>query len=610
MTTPTLTVEIAFDSDPLTASPTWTDVTSYVRNSPGVRISRGRPTELDTFAAGQCSFTLDNRDARFSPLNSSSTYNGKLLPGKQVRITGSYGGTDYRLFRGFITGWPQRYSQGKKDAIVPIVAYDALAKLNEMDLPDMVEESLAGSTTFLRHFDSFGRWEDVAGNRSARLVYGIATPASSLASGLNSNAVEMTAARLALPPYVSVLGDGTYSFWIKTTSAGVSSNPMCVCSGPIDSGGTAPFSIGLTSTGKVDYWGGPGGGAFTSMDSVNDGAPHFVVLSLASGATTGYIWIDGLPNVDPSSISVAVWNYAGQEQFIGAADLTLQVDFTGTLQDFRFIDGTVVSDPDEAMLMYQRATDSYRRSTATAMGEVLDSAGWPSALRSIAVNTLGDCVATWRDGDSTLSVAQQIAASEQGRFFASGSGNVTLLSRYSHQLDTSATTVQATFSDDGADSDYVDVGFDYDDTRVRNQITVSAPVGSAYSEDATSVTAYGPQSASVSTFLPNTNAAQDMADGLIGWRKDPQVRSLPLTATLTDTAQFASLLGLELGERVKFEITPPGMGSQSAQELILEQMDWDISNALWELTVQGSPIPPDVAFYDVDSYDDGCVYAF
>ena len=139
---------------------------------------------------------------------------------------------------------------------------------------------------------------------------------------------------------------------------------------------------------------------------------------------------------------------------------------------------------------------------------------------------------------------------------------------------------------------------------------MSTSVGSAYAEDATSVTAYGPQSASVSTYLPDLNAAQDMATGLVFWRKDPQVRSLPLTATLTDTAQFASLLGLELGERVKFEITPPGMASQSAQELILEQMDWDISNSLWELTVQGSPIPPDVAFYDVDSYDDGCVYGF
>ena len=155
MATPTLKVEIAFDSDPLTASPTWTDVTEYVRDN-SVRISRGRPTELDTFAAGQCSFTLDNRDARFSPLNSSSTYNGKLLPGKQVRITGSYGGTDYRLFRGFITSWPQRYSAGKKDAIVPIVAYDALAKLNELDLSDPVRdymESLGTLSNLWRSLD-------------------------------------------------------------------------------------------------------------------------------------------------------------------------------------------------------------------------------------------------------------------------------------------------------------------------------------------------------------------------------------------------------------------------------------------------------------------------
>jgi hypothetical protein len=261
--------------------------------------------------------------------------------------------------------------------------------------------------------------------------------------------------------------------------------------------------------------------------------------------------------------------------------------------------------------LYRYATATYQRATRVAVGEVLDDVSWPSGLRSLATNATSECVATWQSGESALSVLQRIAATEQGRFFVSGSGNITLLSRYSHQLDTTGNTSQHTFSDDGADSDYVDVGFDYDDTQVRNDITVSSPAGTAQAEDATSITAYGRQSASVSTFLATESSAQDMADGLVGWRKDPQVRSLPLTSVpQTDPAQWPSVLALELGQRVTFEITPPGVGSQVATELILEQMDWDITNALWELTVQASPVPPSVAIYDVDSYDDGCVYGF
>jgi hypothetical protein len=111
--------------------------------------------------------------------------------------------------------------------------------------------------------------------------------------------------------------------------------------------------------------------------------------------------------------------------------------------------------------------------------------------------------------------------------------------------------------------------------------------------------------------LPNTNVAQDMADGLVFWRKDPQVRSLPLTSIpQTDPAQWPSVLSLELGQRVTFEITPPGVGSQVATQLILEQMDWDISIAVWELTVQASPIPPDVFILDSSLLDGTDVLGF
>lgn len=70
----TFKVEISFATDTagvntvpynaLASNIVWTDVTSYVR---GVSIQRGRSNELDTFATGSATVSLDNRDRRFDP---------------------------------------------------------------------------------------------------------------------------------------------------------------------------------------------------------------------------------------------------------------------------------------------------------------------------------------------------------------------------------------------------------------------------------------------------------------------------------------------------------------------------------------------------------------
>ena len=65
----TLTLEIAFDSDPLATSPSYTDISSYLRT---FSISRGRVNELGEFVAGNMQFSVSNADNRFNPSNTSS----------------------------------------------------------------------------------------------------------------------------------------------------------------------------------------------------------------------------------------------------------------------------------------------------------------------------------------------------------------------------------------------------------------------------------------------------------------------------------------------------------------------------------------------------------
>lgn len=64
MTAPTYKCEVAFTTDPLSSSPSYTDITAYLR---GFNIRRGRQTELERTQAGTADIVLSNTDRRFDP---------------------------------------------------------------------------------------------------------------------------------------------------------------------------------------------------------------------------------------------------------------------------------------------------------------------------------------------------------------------------------------------------------------------------------------------------------------------------------------------------------------------------------------------------------------
>ena len=115
-----LIIEIAFDDGPYVVSPTWTDVTTYVR---GFETSRGVPDDWTLQADGSASVTLSNRDRRFDPFNTSGPYYGKLLPRRQIRIRATSGGTTYDVFRGFIAGWPPEWTDAGYDSTVTLSCF-------------------------------------------------------------------------------------------------------------------------------------------------------------------------------------------------------------------------------------------------------------------------------------------------------------------------------------------------------------------------------------------------------------------------------------------------------------------------------------------------------
>lgn len=120
MSRPTVIVRIAFDTDPLATTPTWTDVSSYVRQ---IRTRRGRQYELNRIEAGTAEVVLDNRDRRFDPSYASSPYYPNVVPMRKINIQAVWATVTYDIYTGYIENWPPDWPAGY-DSTVTIRCVD------------------------------------------------------------------------------------------------------------------------------------------------------------------------------------------------------------------------------------------------------------------------------------------------------------------------------------------------------------------------------------------------------------------------------------------------------------------------------------------------------
>lgn len=132
-----LFVEVGFGAGPGYSpdSIVWTDVTDDVMAERGVTAGRGRSSELDSFQAGTCGFTLINADRKYDPEYADGDLFGDLLPLTPVRVRYVIDDVSYPVGYGFVNGWPQTYDQ-PKHAESKIAATDSFRVLAAADLPE------------------------------------------------------------------------------------------------------------------------------------------------------------------------------------------------------------------------------------------------------------------------------------------------------------------------------------------------------------------------------------------------------------------------------------------------------------------------------------------
>ena len=131
MSTPSIKIEIAFTTDPNATIPSFTDVTSYVRD---VTIKRGRQTERDSIEAGTATIVLDNNNLQFDPNYSSGSYYGYIKPGRVVRISLVYSAVVYKIYHGYAVNFDNQFSNYGSDATCVLTCADFFYILNLIKL--------------------------------------------------------------------------------------------------------------------------------------------------------------------------------------------------------------------------------------------------------------------------------------------------------------------------------------------------------------------------------------------------------------------------------------------------------------------------------------------
>ncbi len=608
MSYPTVVVEFAPMSTPLDETPTWVDITQYVRNEPSIRINRGRPSELQAFSAGTMTLTLSNRDRRFDPSHAAGAYFGNLIPGKQIRVRATWNAVTYDVFTGWVTGWPQTFGTAGKDATVMIEAFDAIGWMAKNRLPDDYLTTYATEVgdgvnlgLFLRDIDSLLWLDDTAIGDGATLHYGRRESGSSLVLGSMSPSIVFDGSTVwTLPtPVLSGAGPWTLAFIVQTTfSDDVLTMDLM---GRMSRSAAAPDTgnqISMLGTGQIRWTAAIIGAidSATGTTSVNDGRPHLICVTgdgfgstepvriYIDGAEETVTYVDGGAAADEMNIE-----YIGDS---GSAPLTTPTVFTGSIQDVAFWNEILV--PAAVETMWDYCNGYLEQTTFSTASRLLEYGGWPSAWEDITADPKADTGQFLLGGRTVLEAMQEVERTEQGRLFAAKNNDITLLQRYWTSEETRGTTVQVTFSDDGSDVGYATFGYGATDLDIINDLTVTAAQrGHGRAIDVASAGEHGGQSASIDTILTSSVAATSMAKGLVAQRAYPLNRLTPILVTSVPDSLWDNVLGLELGDRIKAEITPMGTGSQVVEEMTLEQISWSIDAAQWQLSVIGAPMPPD-----------------
>jgi hypothetical protein len=613
MAKPTVKVEVAWTDGPYVASPTWSDITTYVRS---VSTSRGRTDDWQNFDSGSATLVLDNRDRRFDPTYTAGPNYGNLQPRRQIRVTADAGtGSGYvALFRGFVDGWPVRLSQAGFDSTVTITAYETLGLIAQDQVPaDWSDDYIVSlsPTHYWRLQDTINP-ADIpqaaplttftlvdAGTVNWPLSPNAAkTPTQNvdtLAAGIPSRTVDWAGTYITAGTSAT---DHTYStiaasIWFTAQNAQYSKAIFTDTGYDASVAGQIQHYVvySITNQRLEVNMGPPSAGSPTWRVyyypvALNLAVPHHLAFAITNLSTTTAaiaLYVDGQEITSSSNTTFTAPSGIG----IGATGYV----FTGGLQQvavWETASGSATPlTSTVARTTFQLGSNVLTETTAARFSRIIAQTPLPAALYSCTASPAGTVGRLTVGGAFVNNELQLANDSEGGELYTTKAGVLTMTNRTWYQTGNAATS-QATFGSGGIPIQ-TEIEYAWNADNIRNTLDVSWSGDAVVTvSDSTSRSTYGVMQDSWTTALSTYTDAQTLGNLLVGFGKLPRlvISAVEVGQALT-AANWNTVLGLELLDRITV-VVPEPVGSNLTQTQIIQQIEHDITPGNWTTRILGS----------------------
>jgi len=592
MAYPTPIVEIAFTDGPYVVSPTWTDVTGYVRD---MQISRGVNDDWQLVADGSATVTLSNRDRRFDPFNASGPYYGNLLPRRQIRIRATYSGTTYDVFRGFISGWPPEWTDAGYDSTVTLSCFDALQLLGSSSLPNSWADpyiATLGPRHWYKMDDPMPSYQSTATIKDYGSVAGNLTTnaytfsSNALAEGLNQQSIGSVAfvngaqgIGTDILNSSNTTSDVTLAYWTKTEVADLNAGQAYITTAGFQSvelkqvtrASSADYGkvyATITTASNQTVW--------KSNSAYEPGNVYHLAFTYSRGSATGVIYVNGIADTaSPSTTAggIAVPTTERISLAYGSFQQVLIFDRVITQTELR----TIVS------LSEAQALET----TSARVNRIIGETPFSSSLVSTPASPASTVLTISPGAVTASSELGNVSSSEYAPLFVNKAGTLTLYNQSQIRSQTKSVVSQATYGSGGLPIG-TEIQLQYDGDSMRNVANVEmAQNGVLIDTNSTSVNTYGEAEEFITTQVSTVQDAQDIGDIVSGWGGQVYAKASPTQVVLSPTENWATTLGLELWDRFTL-VVQPRTGSAITTPMLTSRISHSVTPERWNTTLEGS----------------------
>lgn len=567
MAYPVFVDEVAFDSDPLDASQTYTDVTASVHSR---SIRRGRQTESSQSSTGSGGLRLMDETRQFDPDYEGTLINLLPNPAAGTAVTGYVNEDNITVALGSGQGYSGNSVEATATVAVP-------GRSPILGVTDLVGARMAVTASVPYTLSVYVRMRSNYGTRNARLRWVAYDSGGSTVGGgdvQNATTVLTTSFQrislTATPPATttslrllaycdtsaSIVGEiYDWDWWQLEQASAVTeytdgSLEECRWSG--------------TAHQSSSYRGGPHYPGVLPLRRVRS-------MATLDGGSTWYDLFQTFADIERA--------WQRDESRPGA----ISVDLPGN-DAFDLL--SLAAIPDGSSLSEQYSGER--------IDALLDLVGWPAAMRDLDTGKeLVQAIAAGdKDGSTALSLMQAAEVTEPGHLFVDEHGYVVFHDRQ-RRLASPYTVSQATFcdSDNQSGSRIPYASLKTGGSRIVNDHRVEAPgMDTQRVSDATSLTSFARRTKTTSTL--HTSNAKSLAAGnwLLAGTKDRYTRYEELRLVPgEDSDIWMQCLGRDIGDRITVIRTPFGADDAITSDWHIESIALDIgpgvhAECVWRLS--------------------------